>query len=88
MVQGSTEYLAQCGADDLQMRTINAYGAGALSRYNCHRESKRDTGQVVFELTIFGDGRFHSLTVTPTPADIVQKLGFISFLVLAHLALK
>ncbi len=32
MVQGSTEYLAQCGTDDLQMRAINAYGAGALSR--------------------------------------------------------
>jgi hypothetical protein len=56
MVQGSTEYLAQCGTDDLQMRTINAYGAGALSRYKCHRALKRDTGQVVLELTIFVGG--------------------------------
>jgi len=69
MVQGSTEYLAQCGTDDLQMRTINAYGAGALSRY---RESKRDTGQVVLELSFLGDGWFHSHTVTPTPADTTQ----------------
>jgi hypothetical protein len=66
MMQGSTEYLAQCGTDDLQMRTINAYGAGALSRYNCQRASKRDTGQVVLELpsTPMGLALFPGKTAT------------------------